>query len=92
VPADRVTSSRPFQINGIDFAGPLYIRGKTPLRKCYIALFTCATGRAVHLQLCSDMTTDMFLLAFQRFIGRRGLPHTVYIISDEPLKNPTARC
>jgi hypothetical protein len=24
------------------------------------------------------MTTDKFLLAFQHFVGRRGLPHTVY--------------
>ena len=24
------------------------------------------------------MTTDTFLLDFQRFIGRRGLPHTIY--------------
>jgi len=24
------------------------------------------------------LTTDTFLLAFQRFIGRRGLPHTIY--------------
>jgi hypothetical protein len=30
VPADIVTSSRPFQITGIDFAGPHYVRGKDP--------------------------------------------------------------
>ena len=44
----------------------------------YIALFTYATTRAVHLELSTDMTTDKFLLAFQGFVGRRGLPHTVY--------------
>jgi len=76
--ADRITASRPFQVTDIDFAGPLYVKGKLPLRKCYIALFTCATVRAVHLELGSDLTTDTFLLAFQMFIGRRGLPHTVY--------------
>ena len=47
-------------------------------RKSYIALFTCATTRVAHLELCTDMTTDKFLLAFQRFVGRRGLQHTVY--------------
>jgi len=78
MPADRISASRPFQVTGIDFAGPLYVKGKPPLRKSYIALFSCATVRAVHLELCSDLTTDTFLLAFQRFIGRRGLPHTVY--------------
>jgi len=78
MPADRITASRPFQVTGIDFAGPLYFKGNPPLRKCYIALFTCATMRAVHLELCSVLTTDTFLLAFQKFNGRHGLPHTVY--------------
>ena len=78
MPADRITISRPFQVTGIDFAGPLCVKGKPPLRKCYIALFTCATVSAVHLEFCSDLTTDTFLLSFQRFIGRRGLPHTIY--------------
>jgi len=75
--AERITASRPFQVTGIEFAGPLYFKGNLPLRKCYIALFTCAIVRAVYLELCSDLTTDTFLLAFQRFIWLRGLPHTV---------------
>jgi len=40
MPADRIMASRPFQVTGIDFAGPLYVKGKLPLRKCYNALFT----------------------------------------------------
>ena len=47
------------------------------MRKGYIALFTCATPCAVHLELCTDMTTDKFLSALW-FVGTRGLPHTVY--------------
>ena len=47
-------------------------------RRCFIALFTCASMRDLYLELCSDMTTDTFLLALQRFAGRRGLPHTIY--------------
>jgi hypothetical protein len=78
VSADRVTVSKPFQVSGTDYNGPLYVKGTTLLNPCYIALFTYATIRAVHLELCSDMTTDKLLLAFQRFIGRRGLPHTNY--------------
>ena len=49
------------------------------MRQGYIALFTCGNTRAVHLEICTHMTTDKFLLAFQRFVGRRGLPHTVYM-------------
>ena len=78
LPADRVKTQKTFAVTGIDFAGPLYIRVGSNTRKSYTALFTRATTRAVHLELCTDMTTDKFLLAFQRFVGRRGLPHTLY--------------
>ncbi|GFS51090.1 integrase catalytic domain-containing protein, partial [Nephila pilipes] len=44
----------------------------------YIALFICATTRALLLELVSDLSTDKFLLALQRFVGRRGLPCTIY--------------
>lgn len=77
LPADRVIPQKPFGVTGIDFAGPLYIEVGSNMRKGYIALLTCATTRAVHLELCTDMS-DKFLLALQRFVGRRGLPHTVY--------------
>jgi len=78
LPADRVKPQKPFEVTGIDFAGPLYIKVGSNTRKSYIVLFTCAITRSVHLELCTDMTTDKFLLAFQRFVGRRRLPHTVY--------------
>jgi hypothetical protein len=78
LPADRVKPNKPFGVTGADFAGPLYIKVGSSITKGYIALFTCATTRAVHLELCTDMTTDKFLHAFQRLVGRRGLPHTVY--------------
>jgi hypothetical protein len=48
------------------------------LKKGYIALFTCATARAVHLELCLDLSTDKFLLALQRFTAKRGLPNKIY--------------
>ena len=78
LPADRVQPQKPFAVTGIDFAGTLYIKVGSNMRQGYYALFTCATTRAVHLELCTDMTTDKFLLAIQRFVGRRGLSHTAY--------------
>jgi len=42
LPADRVIPQKPFGVTGIDFAGPLYIKVGRNMRKCYIALFTCA--------------------------------------------------
>jgi len=77
-PADRVTPYTPFGVTGIDFAGPLYIKVGSNMRKGCNVLFTCATTREVHLELCTDMTTDKYLLVLQQFVGRRGLTHTVY--------------
>ena len=60
LPADRVNTQKPFAVTGIDFAGPLYVKVGSNTTKSYIALLTCATTRAVHLELCTDMTTDKF--------------------------------
>ncbi|XP_071043089.1 uncharacterized protein [Parasteatoda tepidariorum] len=78
LPRDRITPCLPFTTIGIDFAGPLYVRNLKPLNTAYIALFTCSTTRAVHIELVSDLTTDKFLMALKRFVGRKGVPHTIY--------------
>ena len=79
LPTDRVTPLRPFVVTGIDYAGPLFVKVGNTLNKSYIVLFTCATTRAVHLELCLDMSTDKFLLALQRFTGR-----VVYLTQSTP--------
>lgn len=78
LPSERVNRSEAFQVVGIDFTGPLFIKTKTSNEKSYIALVTCATTRAVHLELVSSLTTECFLLALRRFVARRGLPETTY--------------
>lgn len=77
LPRDRITEAQPFEVTGLDFAGPLLIKGASAA-KCYIALFTCGVTRAVHLELVNDMSTTSFLLALRRFIARRGIPSTIY--------------
>ena len=67
-----------FSLVGVDFAGPLFVKSKVKddpeMTKVYIALFTCATSRAVHLEVVPSLETPTFLLCLRRFIGRRGLP------------------
>lgn len=78
LPRDRVTESPAFETIRVDFAGPLYVKSKGSGEKAYIALFTCAVTRAVHLELVSDLSTEKFLLAFKRFTARRGLCRVIY--------------
>ena len=37
---------------------------------------------AIHLELTRGLNADSFLLAFRRFVGRRGLPATLSLLSD----------
>lgn len=78
LPEERVNRAAPFEVVGIDFAGPLLVKASPSDQKAYIALFTCAVTRAVHLELVSNLTTEAFIMAFQRFTARRGLPSVVY--------------
>ena len=48
--------------------------------KVWIVIFTCTLTSAVHLEIMRDMSTERFLLAFRRFVGRRGSINL--IISD----------
>ena len=84
LPNFRVDDAPPFTHTGVDFAGPLMHTGinaaKTSENKCYVCLFTCASTRAVHLELVESLDVNAFIRCFRRFGARRGLPSTV--ISD----------
>ena len=48
--------------------------------KSYVALYTFATTRAVHLDLLTDMTAEEFKRSLMEFIARRGNP--IKMVSD----------
>ncbi|XP_039308955.1 uncharacterized protein LOC105206992 [Solenopsis invicta] len=75
LPEDRVRDAAAFEVTGVDYAGPLFLKGGC---KAYICLFTCAVYRAVHLELVTSLSTEEFIEAFRRFIARRGRPSVVY--------------
>ncbi|XP_065180252.1 uncharacterized protein LOC135810689 [Sycon ciliatum] len=80
LPSERVSGEEAFRNVGVDFAGPLYVNEGGSKVKAYVALFTCAVSRAVHLELVSDLTTEAFMRCFRRFVARRGFP--CFVISD----------
>ena len=50
------------------------------MKKSYIALFTCATSRMLHLELCPDLTTEAYIRSQKRMMGRKRSP--ALIVSD----------
>ena len=81
LPDFRVSDEFAFTLVGVDFAGPVYLREvfskSKKVFKAYIALFTCASSRTVHLELVPDLTTETFLRGLKRFISRREMPRFV---------------
>ncbi|XP_035217865.1 uncharacterized protein LOC118191170 [Stegodyphus dumicola] len=75
LPENRVKDAAVFQITGVDMAGPLFLKES---RKSWVLIFTCAVYRAVHFELITAASTDAFLMAFRRFIARRGRCTVVY--------------
>ena len=84
LPEFRLSDEFAFTRVGVDFAGPIYVKDvfakNGDMNKVYIALFTCAATRAVHLELVPNLSAESFIRALARFKGRRGIP--VLIVSD----------
>ncbi|XP_069181245.1 uncharacterized protein [Procambarus clarkii] len=82
LPKEQVVLIRPFKTTGVDFTGALTLTGTKDQKpiKAYICLFTCATTRAVHLEVTPDMSAEAFLQAFHRFASCRSCPKLM--ISD----------
>lgn len=82
LPASRVTAQRPFYSVGMDYGGPFVVkesrRRGARTYKAYLALFICMAVKAVHLEIVTDISTESFLAALDRFTSRRGIPAKIY--------------
>ena len=79
LPASRFSATPvAFQTVGVDIFGPFGIHIGKRVVKRYISIFTCFVVRAVHLEICEDLSTESFLLALRRFIARRGQPKQIH--------------
>ncbi|XP_043209416.1 uncharacterized protein LOC122374634 isoform X2 [Amphibalanus amphitrite] len=76
LPTFRTQPARPFSKVGVDFMGPLYVDGHQ--KKVWILLITCATSRAVHLELVRSQASSDLIIALRRFFALRGTPILVY--------------
>ena len=79
LPKDRTGGTRPFEVIGVDYAGPIQYRcGKATEKKAYVLLFACSLTRAVYIEVVTDMTVEQFIPCLKGFIARRGRQSNIY--------------
>ncbi|XP_043661598.1 uncharacterized protein LOC122625575 [Drosophila teissieri] len=84
-PEDRLDAGGwPFKYTGLDYFGPLLVTVSRHKEKRWVALFTCLTTRAIHLELAHDLSTDSCIIAIRNFVCRRG---PVYRLRSDNGKN-----
>lgn len=82
-----VRTQKPFQAVGVDVFGPFAVRHMETTgyikQKRWVIIFTCATIRAIHLEVIAEMTTEEISHAFRQFVARRGVPK-MFISDNAP--------
>ena len=79
LPLERTEGSTPFEIVGVDFAGPIKYRKSSRIEgKGYLVLYTCSLTRALYLEALPNLETTTFLASLKRFIARRGRPLKIF--------------
>ncbi|XP_036151070.1 uncharacterized protein LOC118648763 [Monomorium pharaonis] len=82
LPKSRLNESIAFNHTGLDFFGPMFVKEKKQRNrgrvKVYGCVFICMSSKAVHIEIVSDLSTEAFLAALKRFMGRRAIPAHIY--------------
>ncbi|XP_062713665.1 uncharacterized protein LOC134290523 [Aedes albopictus] len=81
LPAVRVTPSRAFTHCGVDYCGPFSVsipNRRGPSVKIHVAIFVCMSSKAVHIDMVYNLTSDAFVNALKRLVGRRGRVSDIY--------------
>ena len=81
LPEERTRPTAPFEFTAVDLFGPYQVRDDIKRRvtmKVWGVVFCCMSSRAVHAELASTLSTESFLLAYQRFTSLRGHPLKVW--------------
>ena len=79
LPRERTEGNRPFNVIGVDFAGPGKYRDKhKEEQKAYVVLYSCSLTRGVFLELLPSLETTELIKSLKRLIARRGRPSKIY--------------
>nr|CAD2202371.1 unnamed protein product [Meloidogyne enterolobii] len=81
LPIERVNPFRPFMHSAVDYFGHVTIKTTNgDHQKRWVAVYTCTSTRAVHLEVAEDLSAQAFLHTFRRFIAQHKKPKLM--ISD----------
>ena len=79
LPTTRTQGINPYQVIGVDYAGPIRYRKKRgQTGKAYVLLYACSLTRGIYIDLLSSLELTEFILSLKRFIARRGRPDRIY--------------
>ena len=76
---ERTEGTMPFNVIGVDFAGPVKHRDKRKEeQKAYVVLYSCCLTCGVFLELLPSLETTELIKSLKRLIARRGRPSKIY--------------
>ena len=80
LPEDRLEATHAFDKCSVDYFGPLMLkRGEDGvMKKIWTCMFVCLVTRGVHLEMVTDLSSQQFLMAFERFCARKGQPSVMW--------------
>ena len=79
LPTTRTQGTNPYQVIGVDYAGPIRYRvSKQREGKAYVLLYACSLTRGIYLDLLPNLETEECLKSLKQFIARRGRPERIY--------------
>lgn len=91
MPLERTGPAAPFEFTAMDLFGPYEVKDEVKKRtrlKVWGIVFCCMASRAIHTEVVSDMSSEGFLLAYQRFTSLRGHPRKLWSDLAQTLWEP----
>lgn len=81
LPPERTEPAAPFVFTTVDLFGRYHVNNDIKKRvnlKVWGVVFCCMTSRAIHTELVNTLSSEGFLMAFQKFTAVRGHPRKIW--------------
>lgn len=81
LPPERTQPALPFEFTTVDIFGPYQVKDDVKKRvmiKVWGVVFCCMASRVIHTELVNFLSTEGFLMAYQRFTAIRGHPRKIW--------------